>query len=114
MGQATAKIHVAMEERCCILEAKLNAQLEQVKCSEEFSGSTVEAFAQRLTALEARIGSACVSDLVNKTADRMHSRISTVQAMMERRCSAMESQVCALHKRRSLPEGDEPMPQVVA
>jgi len=122
-------MHVTMEERCCILEAKLNAQLEQVNCSEEFLGSTVEAFAQRLTvleeksekrctSLEVRIGSTCVSDLVSSTADRIHRRISTVQAMMERRCSTMESQIYALHKgfssRCSPQEGDEPMPHVDA
>merc|ERR1712150_77650 len=125
--QATATMHVALEERCCILEARQNAQLEQVKCSEELSGSTVEAVAQRLTdleeksekhcaSLEARIGSTYVPDLVSSTADRIHRRISTVQAMMDRRCSTMESQVCALHKDigscRSLQEGNDLMRQV--
>jgi len=105
----TAKMQMILEERCCSLEARLKAQIEQVKCSEEFSGSTVEGLSQRVAAvevkaekrcatLEARIGSASVPELVNSTADRIHRRINTVQAMMERRCSTMESQVCALHK----------------
>jgi len=124
----TAKMQTIVEERCGTLEARLRARIEQLRTSEEFSGSTVEGFAQRVTAseekaekryatLEARIGSACVPELVNSTADRIHRRINTVQAMMERRCCIMESQVCAVHKDISsfrLPKGDGPMPQVEA
>jgi len=120
--QAAANMQTALEERCCILEARLNAQIEQFKCSEEHSGSIVEGFMKQAAGLEekvekhyatldARIGSGCVSEQVNGA----HRRISTVQAMMERRCSTMESQVCALHKHisdgRYLREGQEPMPQ---
>mmetsp|Transcript_9215 Transcript_9215/g.17453 ORF Transcript_9215/g.17453 Transcript_9215/m.17453 type:complete len:478 (+) Transcript_9215:47-1480(+) len=123
--QTTAKMQTILEDRCCSLEARLKAQIEQVRCSDELSGTTVEGFGQRVAALEekaekryatleARIGSACVPELVNSTADRIHRRINTVQAMMERRCCMMESQVCALHKDISsfrLPQGDGPMPQ---
>merc|ERR1719195_1575405 len=105
----TAKMQTVVEERCGTLEARLRAQIEQLRFSEEFSGSTVEGYAQRTAALEekaekryatleARIGSACVPELVNSTADRIHRRINTVQAMMERHCCTMESQVCALRK----------------
>jgi len=121
----TAKVQTILDERCCILEARLKAQIEQVRCSEEFSGSTVEGFAQRVAALEekaekryatleARTGSTHVPELVNSTADRIHRRINTVQAMMERRCSIMESQVCALHKDINsfrLPQEHGPMQQ---
>jgi len=124
----TAKMRTILEERCCILEARLKAQIEEVRCSEEFSGSIVEGFAQRTAALEekaekryatleARIGSACVPELVNSTADRIHRRINTVQAMMERRCCTMESQVCALHKdiNSFKPQKEHgPMPQAAA
>merc|ERR1739838_873052 len=98
MEQHTAtKMQTLLEERCCILEARLKAQIEQMGCSEECSAFTLEGFAQRVAdleakaekrhaTLEAQIGSAHVPELVNSTADRIHTRINTVQAMMERRC----------------------------
>lgn len=107
--QLTENMQTALEDRCRILEARQTAQIEQFKCSEEVSGSTVDGLVKRVSSLEdtvekryaaldARIGSGCVSEQVNGVADRIHRRMSTVQALMERRCSTMESQVCALHK----------------
>jgi len=126
MEQHTTKMQKILEEKCCILEATLKEQIEQVKYSEELSGSTVEGLARQMAALEeqaekrcatleVRIGSANnVPEFVKSIADGIHRRINTMQAIMERRCCIMESQVCALHKDINclrLPQEDGPMPQ---
>jgi len=48
----TTKMQTLLEQRCCILEAGLRAQIEQVSCSQEFSASILEGFAHRVAALK--------------------------------------------------------------
>mmetsp|Transcript_115161 Transcript_115161/g.229378 ORF Transcript_115161/g.229378 Transcript_115161/m.229378 type:complete len:288 (+) Transcript_115161:59-922(+) len=108
---ALGQLQTMVAEMCSKLQEKLDVQMEAA-VNEPTRLATFEARVEaaigeltselnvRLAALESRLGSAPVPELMSTVSEKLHGRINTLQAMMERRCSNVESQICAARPRR--------------
>mmetsp|Transcript_115347 Transcript_115347/g.337226 ORF Transcript_115347/g.337226 Transcript_115347/m.337226 type:complete len:430 (-) Transcript_115347:67-1356(-) len=79
----------ALSDRVTLRMAALESS-----CSER-CGSLEELLESRCGLLEAKIGPRSVAEVVGTAADKLDARITAIQALTERRCSQVESQVCA-------------------
>jgi len=96
---ALGQLQVMVTEICSEFQEKLDTQMDMLDARvEAIIGERTGELNPRLASLEARLGSAPVPELVSGVSLKLHGRISTLQAMMERRCSNVESQICAARR----------------
>jgi len=94
------QLQAMVMEMCSKLQQTLDTQMEarlEARVGAAIGELTGE-LNPRLTVLESRVGSAPVPELISSVSEKLHSRISILQAMMERRCSNVESQICTARR----------------